>query len=139
MQPVRDAEGDQYLLERAGEETWLVRDPETGERRHLPASACERVDAAPLETAAAGVRAPTRRLLTAVHDERALGLVCTIVDAGPTAVRTLLAETTYCESDLHGVLAELRAAGLLAETTVAGERGYEPTEAATAAVADLRD
>jgi hypothetical protein len=65
-------------------------------------------------------------------------LLCDLVDRGPTAVRTMLSAYDRCESDLHGALAEFRAAGLLDETTVAGERGYEPTDEAVAAVAHLR-
>jgi hypothetical protein len=54
-------------------------------------------------------------------------------------VRTLLDAYDLCESDLHGLLAEFRAAGLVAEARVAGERGYEATEATHDAVARLRD
>jgi hypothetical protein len=73
-------------------------------------------------------------LVTAVHETRALGLLLELDAAGPVSVRTLLDSTDFCESDLHGLLAELRAASLIAETTVAGERGYETTETASAAL-----
>ncbi|PSQ45430.1 hypothetical protein BRD12_09420 [Halobacteriales archaeon SW_12_67_38] len=62
------------------------------------------------------------------HDDRALALLGEIDAHGPFAVRTLLSQYDLCESDLHGLCAELRAAGLLAEAEVAGERGYRATE-----------
>lgn len=140
METVRDGDGNRYVrLKRSGESS-LVRDPATGRTEHLPndsLSVCEGESA--LAAAAGGVPASTRRALTAVRDERTLGLLCDLVDRGPTAVRTMLSVYDLCESDLHGALAEFRAAGLLAETTVAGERGYEPTDEAIAAVSHLRD
>ena len=56
----------------------------------------------------------------------------------PTDVRVLLDRYELCESDLHGLLAEFRAAGLIAEERVAGERGYEATETTREAVRALR-
>jgi phage FluMu protein gp41 len=68
------------------------------------------------------------------HDDRALALLGEIDADGPFAVRTLLSRHDLCESDLHGLCAELRAAGLLAEAEVAGERGYRTTERAREAL-----
>ncbi len=65
-----------------------------------------------------------------VQDDRALALLGEIDTHGPFAVRTLLSRYDLCESDLHGLCAELRAAGLLAEAEVAGERGYRTTDRA---------
>lgn len=62
------------------------------------------------------------------RDDRALALLREIDANGPFTVRTLLSRYDLCESDLHGLCAELRAAGLLAEAEVAGERGYRTTE-----------
>jgi hypothetical protein len=140
MRTVRTDDGDRYLLLEESDDSCLVRDPQTGRTRTVPSDAltdCD--DASPLATAAAGVPDPVVAALTAAHDERSLGLLCTLVDRGPTPVRTLLDVADYCESDLHGLLAEFRAAGLVATTTVVGERGYEPTDEAVAAVAHLRD
>jgi predicted MarR family transcription regulator len=111
MRTVSDEDGNRYLLEK---ESALV-------------------------TASRAVPEPVRRAVTATHDERALGLLVQVDRRGPFAVRTLLADLDCCESDLHGMLAEFRAAGLLAETTVAGERGYETTADGETAVATLVD
>jgi hypothetical protein len=43
-----------------------------------------------------------------------------------------------CESDLHGMLSEFQAAGLITEATIAGERGYELTSTAREGLATLR-
>jgi len=140
MRTVRDDDGRRYLLLDRSGATSLVRDPATGrtERRASEdLTPCE--DASPLATAATGVPPAVRRVLTAAHDDRTLGLLCDLVDRGPTAIRTMLDAYDYCESDLHGRLAEFRAAGLLAETTVAGEPGYEPTGTAVEGVAALRE
>ncbi|SEH39090.1 hypothetical protein SAMN05192561_101457 [Halopenitus malekzadehii] len=140
MQPVRDTSGNRYLLVKRSTDSSRVCDPETGEERYVPTADLEPVaDESGLETAAAAV-VPTavRRVLTAIHDDRSLGLLVVLVDRGPLSVRELLDGTDYCESDLHGLLAELRAAGLIAETEIAGHRGYAATEVAETAVADLR-
>jgi hypothetical protein len=139
MRTVEDADGDRYLLVKRSSESSLVRDPETGEEHHLPNDAFEAVeDTAPLATAASAVPSSLRRVLTAVHDERALGLLLELDERGPTDVRALLERCELCESDLHGLLAEFRAAGLVVEGEVPGGRGYETTAAASEALATLR-
>ena len=138
MRTVEDDAGDRYILLKESGESSLVRDPESGERRHIANEALEPVAGeSPLSTAAGAVPAPVRTLLTAVPDERALGLLVELEDRGPLGVRALL-EYDLCESDLHGLLAEFRAAGLVTETEVAGERGYETTERASEGLARLR-
>lgn len=139
MRTVRDSEGRRYLLLKSSGDSSRVRDPESGEERYLPNEDLEPAEGtAPLVAAASGVPAPVRRTMTAVHDERALGLLIEVVDRGPLSVVELLGAYELCESDLHGLLGEFRAAGLLAETDVGGERGYEATETARDAVAHLR-
>lgn len=139
MRTVRDDDGTHYLLLKQSGESSLVRDPESGEEHHVPNERLEHVDGeSPLETAAESVPATVRRVLTAVPDERALGLVCELDRRGPLDVRTLLSAYDLCESDLHGLLAEFRAAGLVTETRVAGERGYETTERASDAIEQLQ-
>lgn len=138
-QTVRDDEGNEYLLVKRSGEASLVRDPETGKRQHLPNDELVVVDGQPpLVTAATAVPDELVTLLTAVPDERALGLLVELDTAGPMAVRTLLAAYDLCESDLHGLLAELRAAGLVEERRVGGERGYGTTDDASDALDTLR-
>lgn len=136
---VEDTDGNRYLLLKESTESSLVRDPETGERHHVPNEDLTTLeDASTVETVLAGVPEDAVTLVTAVHDERMLALLSELDADGPMSVRTLLAAYDFCESDLHGMLAELTAAGLIEETTVVGERGYETTETASAALDSLR-
>jgi len=136
MRTVADEAGRRYLLLKQSDESWLVRDPATGETTHRPAAALTVVDGeSPLETAARGAPDAVRDRL-ARPSERAVGLLVEIHRRQPVGVRDLLAAVDLCESDLHGLLAEFRAAGLVAETTVVGERGYETTERTAALFAD---
>ncbi|MFB6080218.1 MAG: hypothetical protein ABEJ81_04395 [Haloferacaceae archaeon] len=138
MRTVRDAAGDRYLLVEESAGSSLVRDPETGEERHVDSEALEPVDdESPLVTAARAVPEPTRRLVVAARDQRALGLLVELDARGPLAVVDLLSAYDLCESDLHGQFAEFRAAGLVAEREVDGRRGYGLTDAARTALDDL--
>ena len=140
MRTVRDDEGDRYLLVKRSTESSRVRDPETGEERYVDNDALTPVEGeSPLETAARGVPEHVRRVVTVARDDRSLGLLAEIADCGPVGVRTLLDAYDLCESDLHGLLAEFRAAGLIEEARVAGERGYAATEQTAAALAVLRE
>ncbi|MFC4358787.1 hypothetical protein ACFO0N_12620 [Halobium salinum] len=139
MQTVEDDAGKRYLLVKRSGESSLVRDPDTGAERYLPNADLDPVDdAATLVVASEGVPASVRRVLTAVRDERSLGLLLELVDRGPLPVRTLLSAYDLCESDLHGTLTEFRAAGLVEEARVAGERGYAATDLAVDAAERLR-
>ncbi|ESS07513.1 MAG: hypothetical protein A07HB70_00053 [uncultured archaeon A07HB70] len=125
MQTVEDSAGRRLLVVKRAAESWLVRDPATGEEQYVDPEAVDPVaGASPLATAAGALDDDARRLVLAARDDRALGLLCHLAADGPVAVRALLGETDLCESDLHGLLAELRAAGLVAEQTVDGRRGY---------------
>jgi hypothetical protein len=140
MRTVRDEAGTRLLVVEESGESVRVRDPETGEERYVRKDRLDAVDGdSPLVTAARGIPEPHRRLLTAVHDERALGLLVELDERGPLAVTTLLSSYDLCESDLHGLLGEFRAADLVAETTVGGVRGYETTPAASSALEALSD
>ncbi|GGM71849.1 hypothetical protein J2752_002295 [Halarchaeum rubridurum] len=140
MRTVRDADGDTYLLVKESAESSRVRDPETGAERHLPTDELESVGGVdPLEAAAAAVPEPTRRVFTVARSERALGLLCELHERGALPVRTVLSEYDLCESDVHGLFTEFRAAGLVAETEVYGERGYELTDEGEAGVGSLLD
>jgi hypothetical protein len=115
-----------------------VRDPETGEERHLPNDSLEVVEGeSALETASRVVTDPVRRIVTAAHDDRALGLLLEVEARGPVDVRVLLDAYDLCESDLHGLLGEFRAAGLLREVELGGGRGYETTDVASEGLAAL--
>ncbi len=131
-------DGDSYLLVKRSGESSLVRDPETGEERYLPNDELAAAGESPLALAARRVPEPTRRLLTAVRSEQALGLVLELDERGPLSVRAVLGEYDLCESDLHGLFAEFRAAGLVAETEVGGERGYRLTDRGREGLAALR-
>lgn len=137
--PVRDREGNRYLLLKRSKESSLVRDIETGERKHLPNETLDTLDGeTTLDLVLAAIPETVRRVLTAVHDERSLGLLLEIDAEGPIAVRTLMSAYDFCESDLHGLLGELYAAGLIAEVEVTGERGYETTPEASDAIEFLQ-
>ncbi|WP_128906129.1 DUF7346 family protein [Halorubrum amylolyticum] len=139
MQTVRDAAGETYLLVKRSAESSRIRDPATGEERYVDNDQLSVVDGeSPLATAASGVPAPVRRTLGAVRDDRSLGLLAVVVDEGPIAAIDLLDAVDMCESDLHGTIAEFRAAGLIEEVDVAGRRGYEAAPVAVDALGLLR-
>lgn len=139
MRTVRDESGKRYVLLKESDESSRVRDPETGEERYVANARLEPVEGeSPLVATAGAVPEPVRRVLSATRDDRALGLLLEIDARGPIGVRALL-EYDLCESDLHGLLAEFRAAGLLEEVDVDGERGYATTGTASEAIERLRD
>lgn len=139
MRTVRDGDGDRYLLVKQSDDSSLVRDPETGTERYVANESVDVVaDESPLSTAAAGVNPAVRRLLTATYDDQSLGLLIELVDRGPLSTVALLDSYDLCESDLHGLLAEFRAAGLAEEAESGGQRGYDATGLANAAVSTLR-
>ena len=131
-------DGDRYLLVKQSGESSLVRDPETGEERYLPNDELTATGDSPLAVAARAVPEPTRRVLAAVHSERTLGALLELDDRGPLSVREILGSYDLCESDVHGTFAELRAAGLVEEADVAGERGYATTDLASEGLDALR-
>ena len=139
MQTVRDEEGNRYLVCKRSSDAWLVRDPDSGRQQYIVRDRLEvSEDDSPLSTAAAGIDPAVRRLLTATHDDRSLGLLIELVDRGPLSAIELVESYDLCESDLHGLLGEFRAAGLLEPCDVAGRRGYDATAMATTAVRRLR-
>lgn len=139
MRTVEDDAGDRYLLLKRSRSSSLVRDVATGERRYLPTEELSPVDGtSPLVTAATSVPEPARRLVTAVGDDRALGLLVALEAADGLAARAVLDAEDYCEADLNGLVGELRAAGLVEPATVDGEAGYRLTEAAAGVVRALQ-
>lgn len=140
MQTVRDESGRHYLLVKQSQESSLVRDPETGGEKHVPNADLTHIDGqSPLETAAAAVPDAVRTVVTATHDTQALGLLVELDTRGPLSAQELLSAYALCESDLHGLLGEFRAAGLVVETDVTGRRGYRLTESAKDAVSELTE
>jgi hypothetical protein len=137
MRTVTTADGTTYLLLKESSDSSLVRDPQTGAESFIPNADLEPVDEPALVTAASAVPEPLRRLVTATHTERTLGLLVDLHQHGPRAVRGMLETHDLCESDLLGAVTEFRAAGLVEETTVAGERGYRLTETGTTAIEAL--
>ena len=140
MQTVRDADGETYLLVKRSAESSRVRDPATGAERYVDNEELSVVEGeSPLATAASGIPASVRQTMRAVHDDRSLGLLAVVVDEGPISVIELLDTADLCESDLHGTVTELRAAGLIDEVDVSGRQGYAATDAASDALERLRD
>ena len=140
MKTVRDDDGNRFLLLKRSDRASLVRDIETGEECYVQNDRLERVHGeSALEVAARTVEDPIRSLITAVHTERDLGLVLEISDHGPVAVPLLLDRYDLCETEVHGRLAEFQAAGLLEETEVDGDRGYQATERCIRAIELIRD
>lgn len=137
-QSVRADDGTRYLRLQRSSDTSLVRDPVTGEERYVENDRLEPIDDAPLAIAARGVDEDVRSLVVAVPDERTLGFLLELADHGPLGVRTILDAYEFCESDLHGRLTMLTMAGVLEQTTVAGERGYALTESGRAGLEALR-
>ena len=138
MRTVRDESGQRYLLLKESSDSSRVRDPETGEERHIANDQLAAVDGeSPLETASRAVPEAVRAVLGATHDDRSLGLLLEIDARSPVDVRTLMAAVDICESDLHGLLSEFRAAGLVVEADVAGVRSYETTDRASEGLAVL--
>jgi hypothetical protein len=129
MQTVRDDAGRRYLLVKESAEACLVREPDTGEERYIETERLTKIGQSPLSAAAAGLPEGARRSLGVEPGERGLGLLAELDRRGPLGVRTLLSDYDLCESDLHGLLGELRAAGAIEETSMAGERGYRLTDA----------
>jgi len=140
MRTVRDEQGRTLLCLKRSDEASLVRVPETGEELYVPNDALDPVEGeSPLETVARAIPSPVRRVCRAARTDAALGLVVELDERGPLAARTLLDATDRCESDLHGMLAELLIAGVVEESTVAGERGYALTEVGHEGLAALRN
>lgn len=139
MRTVRDDDDDVYVVLKESSDSTLVRDPATGEQRHLPNDDIERAGgASPLDALATGVPDEGRAVVRAVHEDWQLGLLVALADDGPLAARDAVGQFDACESDLVGALTEFRAAGLVEETTVGGERGYELTDRGEAGVEALR-
>jgi hypothetical protein len=140
MRTARGPDGRRYVVLKESSESSRVRDVETGEERFVPN---DDLDAAggesPLDALARGIPEPARRVMGACHEDWQVGVLVDLADRGPLAAREMLGAYDTCESDLLGAVTEFRAAGLVEEATVGGERGYALTEDGAAGVAALRD
>ncbi|MES3516532.1 MAG: hypothetical protein PPP58_02595 [Natronomonas sp.] len=130
-------DGSRYLLVKRAAESSLVRDPETGRQFHLPNEDIEPAEMSPLVAAASAVSVPDDGPLATVRSPRALGVLLELDARGPLSVYELLGSYELCESDLHGLFGELRAAGLVAPADVDGRRGYALTQTASDAIGDV--
>lgn len=139
MRIVRDGTGARLYVVKENHDATLVHDPATGTDRFVPNDDLDPVDGETfLEAAAASVPANIRTAVTAIRDDRGLGFIAWLVDTGPKRIVDILEETDLCESDVHGLTGEFRAAGFIEPTTVAGEPGYEATDRARDVLATLR-
>lgn len=140
MRTVRDGDGRTYVLLKESAKSALVRNVATGEESHVPIASLEPVDGeSPLAAAARSLPAPREPPLDSIADPRALGLLVHLDANGPQPVTALLDVETLCESDFHGATGELRAAGLIEESTVDGLRGYRVTPDGRAALDGVRN
>lgn len=117
MRVVTDGERH-YVLQRVVGAECHVRSIPTGETSTLPASSLSPV--APDDA----LRTLDADIAADVGSNAAAGLFLELAVDGPASARGLLDQFDVCESDLHGAVSELRAAGLIEPTTVYGERGY---------------
>jgi hypothetical protein len=138
MRTVRDGDGSRHLLLEWGAESSLVYDPRADEQRRLPTATLDADDADPLVVAAHAVPSDPVPPIDRV-DGAGRGLLVDLADRGPRTVREMLDVYARCESDLHGLLAECRVAGLIEAATVAGERGYGVTDRAEGALRASRE
>ena len=139
MRTVRDDDGAVYVVLKESADSTLVRDPETGEERHLPNDTLESAGgASPLDALASGIPEDAQAVVRACHADWHLGLLIALRDYGPLAARDALGRFDVCESDLLGALTEFRAAGLVEEADVDGEAGYRLTDTGEAGVDAIR-
>jgi hypothetical protein len=140
MRTVRDEDGNRYLLLKESSESSLVHDPKAGDSRYLPNDELEDADGeSTLEAAASGVPTSVRKVMTAVHNDRHLGLLMEIDRQKPISARDLIETYDLCESDLNGLLSELQITGLIELTEVGATPYYRTTDETHAALADLRE
>lgn len=131
MRIVRDDDGRFSVLVDATGSTCRARSLHDGTERTVPSdelTVVEPADALDVLGIDADERDSLRKM---ARTDRAIGLLVELNTAGPLSVRTILDRFDICESDLHGLVTELRAAGFLEPATVYGERGYRTTDRAT--------
>jgi hypothetical protein len=118
-------DGQWVVVLRAGRDHCRIRELISGEVRKVSPSTLDAENEARLHDIGQAAPGPVQPTDSAVQTVRGWGLVLVVGAASPVSVRSLLAATDECESDINGLLAELEAGGLLERTEVTGERGYE--------------
>lgn len=142
MHTVRTSDGTRYLLLKQSSDSSLVRDPTTGDERHIENDRLELIEndgVSPLETIANAVPDSVRQILSAVSDDRSLGLLLVLDQREPIAVSDLMSLSDLCESDVNGLLSEFRAAGLVEPISIGGVPGYETTTLTSEGLSVLRE
>lgn len=142
MHTVRTSDGTRYLLLKQSSDSSLVRDPTTGDERYIENDRLKLVESdnvSPLETVAETVPDSIRRILSAVSDDRSLGLLLVLDRHEPIAIPDLMTHSDLCESDINGILSEFRAAGLIEPVSIGGVPSYETTKLASDGLSILRD
>ncbi|MFC6961800.1 DUF7346 family protein [Halocatena marina] len=139
MRTVRTDDGCRYLLIKRSSGSSLVRDPETGDERYIENEKLECTGVSSLETAAQAIAAPVRRIIRVASSDHALGVLIILDRRGPMAAVDLMECSDLCESDLNGLLTELRAAELIETVSIGGVPGYKTTEQASEGISALCD
>jgi len=131
MRAVRGPGGDPVLVVEHAPDRSRICDPREGACRTVPTDDLAPVEGDPLAAVGRAILGAAGPL--PVAGDAAAGVLADL-ESGPRSVRRMLDAYGLCESDLHGLLAELAAADLVAETTAGGRRGYELTEDARVAL-----
>lgn len=139
MKTGRGPDGRQLLVVGRTDGELRVRDPATGSEETVPAEQVDRLDREPLAVVRDAVTDGLDEGRPIGTDDRTVGLAVEFVDRGPTPVRRLTASYDACESDLNGMVAELRVAGLIEATSLAGQPAYRATASAEQLAARLRE
>lgn len=140
MRTVEDDDGRRYVVLKESADSSRVLDISTGREQYVENNRLNHLAGAPaLENAARGIPEEARRLITSVQGDRSLGLLVWLDASGPVQVRRLMEGSDFCESDLHGLLGEFHAAGLVEETTIEGERAYDVTDSTRETIRALKD
>lgn len=129
-------EGDRYLLLKRSTSSSLVYDPVSGDRRYLPNHELDISDKSGHGGSEESLlnRIPELGALGSIADDATLEILFEIETNGPLPARDLLGRIDCCESDLHGIISELRAAELVTEIDLPGGRGYQTTARASEAL-----
>lgn len=75
---------------------------------------------------------PGRTSCSNESDDHALSLLVLLETSGPIAVQDLMRRIDLCESDVNGLLSELRAAGLIERVSIGAVPGYACAERGSA-------